>query len=68
MNVEIPPQLLDNLAQGEEVKRILITRSLFNIPELTLMTDRRVLYYNQKILRRFDLIDILNSRMSVMQA
>ena len=68
MNVEIPPQLLDNLAQGEEVKRILRTRSLFNIPEFTFLTDRRVIYYNQKILGRFDLIDIPYSRMAGMKA
>ena len=68
MNVEIPPQLLDNLANGEEVKRTLKTRSLLNIPEFTFLTDRRVIYYNQKILGRFDLIDIPYSRMASMNA
>ncbi|MCW4048941.1 MAG: PH domain-containing protein [Candidatus Bathyarchaeota archaeon] len=68
MSVEIPPQLFDNLAKGEEVKRTLKTRSLLNIPEFTFLTDRRVIYYNQKILGRFDLIDIPYSRLSGMKA
>ena len=68
MSYDIPAQLLDNLAKGEEVKRSLKTRSLLNIPEFTFLTNRRIIYYNQKILGRFDLIDIPYSRLSAMKA
>ena len=68
MSVEIPKQLYDNLAKGEEVKRTLKTMSLLNIPEYTFLTDRRVIYYNQKVLGRFDLIDIPYSRLAEMKA
>ena len=68
MSFDIPAQLLDNLAEGEEVKRSLKTRSLLNIPEFTFLTNRRIIYYNQKVLGRFDLIDIPYSRLSEMQA
>jgi hypothetical protein len=68
MSIDIPAQLLDNLATGEEVKRSLKTRSLLNIPEFTFLTNRRIIYYNQKILGRYDLIDIPYSRLSEMKA
>lgn len=41
MSFDIPAQLLDNLAEGEEVKRSLKTRSLLNIPEFTFLTNAR---------------------------
>ena len=68
MSFDIPAQLLDNLASGEEIKRSLKTRSLLNIPEYTFLTNRRIIYYNQKVLGRFDLIDIPYSRLSEMKA
>jgi len=68
MSKDIPAQLLDNLAKGEEVKRSLKTQSLLNIPEYTFLTNRRIIYYNQKILGRFDLIDIPYSRLAAMKA
>jgi hypothetical protein len=58
MNFDIRAQLLDNFAEGEEVKRSLKTRSLLNIPEFTFLTNRRIIYYNQKVFGRFDLVDI----------
>ena len=68
MSFDIPAQLLDNLASGEEIKRSLKTQSLLNIPEYTFLTNRRIIYYNQKVLGRFDLIDIPYSRLSEMKA
>jgi len=68
MSNDIPAQLLDNLATGEEVKISLRTRSLLNIPEFTFLTNRRIIYYNKKVLGRFDLIDIPYSRLSEMKA
>lgn len=68
MSYEIPPQLLENLATGEEVKKMLKTKSLLNIPEFTFLTNRRIIYYNQKMLGRFDLIDIPYSRLAAMNA
>jgi hypothetical protein len=58
MSFDIRAQLLDNFAEGEEVKRSLKTRSLLNIPEFTFLTNRRIIYYNQKVFGRFDLVDI----------
>lgn len=66
MSVDIPPQLIENLAPGEEIVKTLKTRSLLNIPEFTCLTDRRIIYYNQKILDRYDLVDIPYSRLSGM--
>ncbi len=68
MSFDIPAQLLDNLAEGEEVKRSLRTKSLLNIPEFTFLTNRRIIYYNQKILGRYELIDKPYSRSSEMKA
>ena len=68
MSFNVPDQLLENLATGEEVKRSLRTKSLLNIPEFTFLTNRRIIYYNQKILGRYDLIDIPYSRLSEMKA
>lgn len=68
MSFPIPPQLFDNLAKGEEVVRGLKTRSLLNIPEYTFLTDRRIIYFNKKVLKRFDFIDIPYPRLASMKA
>jgi hypothetical protein len=44
------------------------TRSLLNIPEYTFLTDRRIIYFNKKILNRFDFIDIPYVRLASMKA
>jgi hypothetical protein len=68
MGFPLPPQLFDNLAKGEEIVRGLKTRSLLNIPEYTFLTDRRIIYFNKKVLKRFDFIDIPYARLSSMRA
>ena len=68
MSIEIPPQLYENLSENEDVKKILKTSSLLNIPEFTFLSDRRILYYNQKVLGRYDFVDIPYSRLASMKA
>ena len=68
MSLDIPEQLYENLYANEEVKRVLKTTSLLNIPEYTFLTERRIIYFNQKIFGRFDVEDIPYSRLAVMKA
>jgi len=68
MSIEIPPGARANLVSGESVHRVLKTFSLLNKPEYTILTDRRILYFNEKILRRYDLSDIPYSRLLEMTA
>jgi hypothetical protein len=62
MSIEIPPGARVNLVSGESVNRVLKTYSLLNKPEYTILTDRHILYFNEKILGRYDLSDIPYSR------
>ncbi len=56
---EIPEELSENLYPGEtvlySVKKKLYTEMK---PKFLIVTDRRVIYLDQKILRRYDLVDI----------
>jgi len=66
--MELPEQLLENLYDNEEIKRVLKTMSLLNVPEYTCLTNRRVIYYNQKVLGRYEIADIPYSRLALMSA
>ena len=68
MSMELPEQLLENLYDNEEIKRVLKTMSLLNVPEYTCLTNRRVIYYNQKVLGRYEIADIPYSRLALMSA
>ena len=68
MEAELPQGLIDNLVSGEEIFKILKTRSIIRKPEWTVLTDRRILYFNEKILGRYDLKDIPYSRLQEMNA
>jgi hypothetical protein len=68
MSIEIPPGARVNLVSGESVHRVLKTYSLLNKPEYTILTDRHILYFNEKILGRYDLSDIPYSRLLEMTA
>ena len=65
---ELPQGIRDTLSSGEQVYRVLKTRSMVNKPEYTLLTDRRILYFNEKFLGRYDLADIPYSKLESMSA
>jgi len=56
---ELPDEILENLYPGEDVlysvKKKLYTELK---PKYLIVTDRRIIYLDQKILGRYDLIDI----------
>ncbi len=65
---ELPQGIRDTLNSGEQVHRVLKTASLVNKPEYTLLTDRRILYFNEKWLGRYDLADIPYSKLESISA
>jgi len=65
---KLPQRLLENLAPGECVVNNLKTFSIAQYPEYTLLTDRRIIYFDQKILGRYDLVDIPYTRLMEMDA
>ena len=65
---KLPARLLENLAPNERVHKYLKTFSIAQYPEYTLLTDRRIVYFDQKILGRYDLVDIPFTRLMEMDA
>jgi hypothetical protein len=63
MSFDLPKGILDNLATSEMIQRVLKTRSIVNKPEYTILTDRRILYFDEKFLGRYDLADVPYSKM-----
>ena len=56
---EIPKEVEDNLYPGEQIAYSLKTKIRLGAkPKYLIVTDRRVMYLDQKILNRYDLIDI----------
>ena len=56
---EIPKEVEDNLYPGERIAYSLKTKIRLGAkPKYLIVTDRRVMYLDQKILNRYDLIDI----------
>ena len=68
MSVDLPKGILDNLAASERIHRVLKTRSIVNKPEYTILTDRRLLYFDEKFLGRYDLADIPFSKLVEVKA
>jgi hypothetical protein len=65
---KLPQGIRDTLTSGEQVHKVLKTFSLVNKPEYTLLTDRRILYFNEKFLGRYDLSDIPYSKLESISA
>jgi hypothetical protein len=65
---ELPQGIRDTLTSGEQVLRVLKTYTLVNKPEYTLLTDRRILYFNEKFFGRYDLSDIPYSKLESISA
>ena len=65
---KLPKGIQETLVAHERVHRVLKTVSIINKPEYTVLTDRRILYFNEKILNRYDLEDIPYSKLMEMKA
>jgi len=58
-SVDLPKDVIDNLYSGENV--LYCVKKQFGLemkPSFLIISDRRVIYYDQKILGRYDLTDI----------
>ena len=65
---KLPKNLLENLAPGENVIDALKTRSIASKPDYTVLTDRRILYFNEKFLGRYELKVIPYQKLEEMKA
>lgn len=68
MEIELPKKLLEQLEPGEKVLDSLKTTTIASRPDYTVLTDRRILYFNDKHLGRFELIVIPYSKLQTMKA
>ena len=68
MSSKLPKGIQETLVANERIHRVLKTVSIINKPEYTVLTDRRILYFNEKILNRYDLEDIPYSKLMEMKA
>lgn len=68
MSIEAPEQVYENLAAGEDLIIGLETWSARKKPEYAFLTDRRVLYFNEKMLGRYDLKTIPYAKLLEMKA
>ncbi|MEE8354408.1 MAG: PH domain-containing protein [Candidatus Bathyarchaeia archaeon] len=68
MSFDIPKGVQDILAASERIHRVLKTWSIVNKPEYTILTDRRILYFDEKFLGRYDLADIPFSKLVEVKA
>lgn len=60
---DLPKGIQENLLEGEVVINVLSTFSILQKPNYTLLTDRRILYFDEKHLGRYDLVDIPFSKL-----
>ncbi len=65
---KLPKGIQETLVANETIHKVLKTVSIVNKPEYTVLTDRRILYFNEKILNRYDLEDIPYSKLMEMKA
>ena len=68
MSSKLPKGIQETLVANERIHKVLKTVSIINKPEYTVLTDRRILYFNEKILNRYDLEDIPYSKLMEMKA
>ncbi len=65
---KLPKGIQEILVANERIHKVLKTVSIINKSEYTVLTDRRILYFNEKILNRYDLEDIPYSKLMEMKA
>ena len=68
MKINLPKKLLDNLEAGENVIDTIKTTTIASKPDYTVLTDQRILYFNDKHLERFELIVIPYSKLQTLEA
>jgi len=68
MEMELPEKLQEQLEPGEKVLSALKTTTIASRPDYTVLTDRRIMYFNDKHLGRFELIVIPYSKLQTMKA
>jgi hypothetical protein len=68
MSFELPKNLLENLEPGEAVLDTLKTTTLASKPDWTILTDRRIIYFNEKHLGRYDMVVIPYPTLQQMRA
>jgi hypothetical protein len=66
--MKLPKGLLENLKQGEAVIEALKTSSIASKPDWTILTDSRVIYFNEKHLGRYDMVVIPFTQLKLMVA
>jgi hypothetical protein len=68
MKIDLPEKLLDQLEQGEKVIDALKTTTIASRPDYTVLTNHRIIYFNDKHLGRFELVVIPYSKLQTMEA
>ena len=68
MEMELPEKLQEQLEQRENVLSALKTTTIASRPDYTVLTDRRIMYFNDKHLGRFELTVIPYSKLQTMKA
>ena len=62
MKIKLPDKFLDQLEVGENVLDALQTTTIASRPDYTVLTDRRIIYFNDKYLGRYELTVIQNCK------
>ena len=68
MDIELPKKLLEQLEVGEKVIEALKTTTIASRPDYTVLTNNRILYFNDKHLGRYELVVIPYSKLQTMKA
>ena len=68
MSFDLPKNLLTNLEPGEAVLDTLKTTTLASKPDWTILTDLRIIYFNEKHLGRYDMVVIPYPTLQQMRA
>ena len=66
--MELPKGLLENLKPNEPVIEVLKTSTIASKPDWTVLTDSRIIYFNEKHLGRYDLVVIPFTQLKLMVA
>jgi hypothetical protein len=68
MEFELPKKLLEQLEPGEKVVSALKTTTIASRPDYTVLTNNRIIYFNDKYFGRFEFITIPYSKLQTMKA
>jgi hypothetical protein len=65
---ELPKKLLEQLEPGEKIYDTLKTTTIASRPDYTVLTNYRIIYFNEKHLGRYDFVVIPYSKLQTMKA